>query len=240
FTLLDSDEYCCGSPILRVGARKQALELMKANVERLKKRGIKRLVTSCAGCYNMFKVEYPRFLQTDFEVVHTSELLDSMLQKGELTLPTKVPLKVTYHDPCHLGRGSEPYTPWEGSMVEVVTLVHIPIPPKVIRRGTHGVYDPPRRVLQHIPGIELVEMERIREYTYCCGAGGGVKSAFPDFALWTGNRRLEEAEATGAEAIVSCCPFCSTNLQDAIQEQGSKLKFYDLTELVLKSLGGDH
>jgi Fe-S oxidoreductase len=238
FTMLGSEEYCCGSPLIRVGARKDALNLMRGNVEKLKSQGIKRIVTSCAGCYSMFKVEYPRYLKTDFQVIHTSELLDSMLNNGELKLTKDVPLRVTYHDPCHLGRISEPYTPWEGRMVKVVSRIYIPDPPKVIRRGTNGVYEPPRNVLKSIPGLELVEMERIKEYAYCCGAGGGVKSAFPDFALWTAGNRIDEAKATGAKAIVSCCPFCSTNLRDAIKERGEKMEFYDLTELVLKSMGG--
>lgn len=238
FTMLGSEEYCCGSPLMRVGARKEALSLMQGNVDKLKSQGIKRIVTSCAGCYSMLKVEYPRYLNTDFEVIHTSELLDNMLRKGELELTKDVPLKVTYHDPCHLGRNSEPYTPWEGEMVKIVSRVYIPVPPKIIRRGTNGVYEPPRNVLKSIPGLELVEMERIKEYTYCCGAGGGVKSAFPDFALWTAGNRIEEAKATGAEALVSCCPFCATNFKDAIREKNEVMEFYDLTELVLKSMGG--
>jgi len=239
FTTLGSDEYCCGSPLMRVGARKQAMELMRRNVEKLKERGIRRIVTSCAGCYSMFKVEYPRYLNTDFEVLHTSELLESLIRNGELEPKEEVPLRVTYHDPCHLGRNSEPCTPWEGQMVKVVSRVYIPVPPKVIRRGSNGVYEAPRNVLRSIPGVELVEMERIREYAYCCGAGGGVKSAFPDFALWTAGRRIEEAKATGAEAIVSCCPFCATNFRDALRERGEDMEYYDLTELVLKSLGGE-
>jgi Fe-S oxidoreductase len=238
FTILGSEEFCCGSPLLRIGDRKDALELMQKNVKKLKNHGIKRIVTSCAGCYSMFKVEYPRYLKTDFQVIHTSELLDNMLKNGKLELDKEVPLKVTYHDPCHLGRNSEPYIPWQGQMVKVVSRVYIPVPPKVIRRGTNGVYEPPRNVLRSIPGLQLVEMERIKEYAYCCGAGGGVKSAFPDFALWTASNRVEEAKATGAEALVSCCPFCATNLKDAIREKGEKMKFYDLTELVLKSMGG--
>jgi Fe-S oxidoreductase len=238
FTLLGSDEYCCGSPLMRIGARRDALDLMRGNVERLKKLGVKRIVTSCAGCYSMFKVEYPRYLKTEFQVLHTSQLLETLLKNGELHLTEEVPLKVTYHDPCHLGRISEPYTPWNGKMTKVLSQIYIPIPPKVIRRGSNGIYEAPRNILRSIPGVQLVEMERIKEYAYCCGAGGGVRSAFPDFALWTANNRIEEAEATGAEALVSCCPFCSTNLKDAIKQRGDRLAFYDLTELVLKSMGG--
>jgi len=238
YMVLGEDEYCCGSPMFRVGARKQALKLMQRNVETLKKAGVKRIVTSCAGCYSMFKVEYPRYLNTDFEVLHVSELLDAMVRSGELEFSKDVPLRVTYHDPCHLGRNSEPYIPWEGELVKVASLVYIPVPPKPVRQGAKGVYEPPRNVLRSIPRLELVEMERVREYAYCCGAGGGVKSAFPDFALWTAGRRIEEAKATGAEALVSCCPFCATNFKDALKERGEKMGYYDLTELVLKAMGG--
>ncbi len=146
------------------------------------------------------------------------------------------PLTITYHDPCHLGRCSEPYKDWAGKMTEPIPLINIPIPPKPKRQGTFGVYEPPRNVLSKIPGIKLVEMERIKEYAYCCGAGGGVKSAFPEFAINTSKRRVVEAKSTGASTIVSCCPFCSTNLQDGIKAGGLDMKFYDLIELVDKAL----
>jgi Fe-S oxidoreductase len=238
FGLLGSDEYCCGSPVYRVGDRQKAISIMEENVARFKEHGVKRIITSCSGCYNMLKTEYPRFVETDFEVVHMSQLMDSLLKEGRLELKKKVPLRVTYHDPCHLGRMSEPYEPYEGEQVELISQVYIWDPPKPIRQGTHGEYDAPRRVLEQIPGVELVEMERIREYSYCCGAGAGVKSAYPEFALWTANERLEEAESTGAQALVSACPFCSTNLQDAMKARDTPLVYYDLTELVLKSLEG--
>jgi len=239
FALLGSDEYCCGSPVYRVGDRSRAIEIMKENVERFKQHGVKRIITSCAGCYNMLKVEYPRFVDLDIEVVHISQLMESLLADGKLRLTREVPMKVTYHDPCHLGRMAEPYEKWEGQMVEVLALVYMADPPKPVRTGGHGVYDAPRNVLKQIPGVELVEMERIREYAYCCGAGGGVKAAYPDFAVWTAKNRMEEAESTGAQALVSCCPFCSTNFHDGIEERGSQMEYYDLTELVAKSIGGD-
>ena len=83
-----------------------------------------------------------------------------------------VPLTVTYHDPCHLGRRSNVYYPGKGII---------------------GVYEAPRDILKSIPGIELVEMYRIKEYAFCCGAGGGVKEAYPDFSQWTAKERITEA-----------------------------------------------
>ena len=126
---------------------------------------------------------------------------------------------------------------WDGDVVDLMPLISINMPPKPKRTGSKGIYDAPRNILRKIPGIKLVEMERIKEYAYCCGAGAGVKSAFPELALYAAKTRIEEAEDTGADTLVSACPFCSTNLQDGIIERSSKLKYYDISELLLMSLG---
>ncbi|MHA1231209.1 MAG: (Fe-S)-binding protein [Candidatus Helarchaeota archaeon] len=236
FRLLGSDEWCCGSPLLRTGMEKEALELMNHNIDTIEKLGIEEVVFSCAGCYSTFKAHYPRYRKYNFKVTHTSELFDRLLSEGKLELKNSIKVKVTYHDPCHLGRDSEPYPEWNGQMVEVAPLVKIAVPPKPLRKGTYGIYEPPRNVIKKIPGIELVEMERIKEYSYCCGAGGGVKAQYPEFALFTAKARVDEAESTGAEYLISACPFCSTNLKDAINDSKSKLKFYDLSELLLEAV----
>jgi Fe-S oxidoreductase len=79
-------------------------------------------------------------------------------------------------------------------------------------------------------------MERIREFAWCCGAGGGVKSAFPEFALETAKERIHEAEATGAEAIVTSCPWCESNFTDAIIADESNIKLFSLVELIEMAL----
>jgi Fe-S oxidoreductase len=94
------------------------------------------------------------------------------------------------------------------------------------------VYEPPRDVIRSIPGVSLVEMERIKEYAWCCGAGGGVIDAYPDFARWTALERIEEARATGAEAMVTACPWCRSNFADALSESGDNLKILDIVELL--------
>jgi heterodisulfide reductase subunit D len=80
-------------------------------------------------------------------------------------------------------------------------------------------------------------MERIREYSWCCGAGGGVLEAFPDFATWTATERLEEALATGAEALVTACPWCVRVFRDAAAEASIDLPVHDLVDLALRSAG---
>ena len=83
------------------------------------------------------------------------------------------------------------------------------------------VFDPPRNILKAIPKLELVEMHRRKENTWCCGAGGGVRDANKEFALWTAQDRLEEVENVGAEAIVSACPYCRENFSEAINAYSS-------------------
>jgi heterodisulfide reductase subunit D len=102
--------------------------------------------------------------------------------------------------------------------------------------GRHNLlYDEPRRILQSIPGVKLVEMERNRAEARCCGAGGGVKTAFPDLAQKISLLRVEDAERTGAEMLTTSCPFCYQSLKTSIDAKGSKLKMMDLMELVRQS-----
>ena len=96
-----------------------------------------------------------------------------------------------------------------------------------------GIYDPPRRVLQALPGVKFKEMNRIRNYSLCCGSGGGVKSAYPEMALSTAAHRLEEAKVVAeADVVVSCCPFCEINLGEGAKARGDGMKVVDLLDLV--------
>jgi Fe-S oxidoreductase len=232
FTVMGADEYCCGAPLWRTGQIEAARKLAEYNLEILKKEGIKTLIASCAECYGTFKGFYPRIAELDFEVLHISEVIDTMLQQGKLKLTKKSDLKVTYHDPCLLGRLSELYVPWNG----VIRPFGLHDPPKQWRRGTYGVYAAPRRILQSIPGLELVEMIRSEENAFCCGGGGGVPAVFPEFAQWTAAERLSEVASTGADSVISCCPFCQSSFESAIGSAKSKIGYHDLTELVIKAI----
>ncbi|MCL2032435.1 MAG: heterodisulfide reductase-related iron-sulfur binding cluster [Methanomassiliicoccaceae archaeon] len=102
------DEVCCGSVLQRIGAdEEKSIELMKKNVEAIKALGIETLILSCSGCYRMFKTEYPKFVDVPFEVLHMSEYL----AKQDLKLKPLGNVKLTYHDPCHLGRHCKVYGP---------------------------------------------------------------------------------------------------------------------------------
>ena len=224
------NEMCCGGRAYQMGYKEDFLNQAKKNMDMLRKAGVKTLVTGCAECYQAFKVLYDKFkLKGDLEVLHITELIASLVKEGKLELNKKVNLNVTYHDPCHLGRLGEPWIHWEGKKIPGRRFIFDP--PKEYRRGTYGIYDPPRDVLKSIPGLKLAEMDRIKEYSWCCGAGGGVNTSNPEFAKWTAQERIEEAESTGAEIIVSACPWCEKIFKENIKSR-SNLKVYDIVELV--------
>lgn len=232
--ILGNKEKCCGSLAYEVGDRDVSINLIKQNIETFNRLGFEKLVTSCAMCYGMFKSVYPAWGKVDFDVLHIVEYIDQLIKGGKLKFKEKVDLKVTYHDPCNLGRKSEPYIHWEGERREFGRLD----PPKEFRRGTLGVYEPPRDVLRAIPGVELIEMERIKENAWCCGAGGGVKMAYEDFALWTAQERLEEVKATGVNSLVTCCPHCEQNFTEAVNRDKEKIEIYDLVDIVWQATNG--
>ena len=200
-----SDERCCGSPVYMTGQSVDAKQIAKANIQIFKDAGVEKIITSCAGCYKMFKETYPKKFELDhgIEIIHLPEFLLDKLNKGELKFNKEVDLKITYHDPCHIGR-------------------HM------------GIYEPPRDVLKRIPGIELMEMPRNRHNAWCCGSGGGVRSAFKDLSSYAANERIEEAKETEADSIVSCCPFCLNQFKSTVKE--NDILPLDLSELVRKAL----
>ena len=237
--MLMPDEWCCGNVLYSVGMIDEAQALARRNIEAVKQTGAATLLTSCAEGYRMWKVDYPKLLNMStadlgFKVVHLVELVDELIKKGALKLTKRLDLKLTYHDSCSLSRLSEPWIPWEGKRGQWGMVS----PPLERRRGTNGVYQPPRDILKAIPGVELVEMPRMRENAFCCGAGRGTKEAFPDFALWAARQRLEEVKEVGAEAIVSACPWCKENFAQAVSKNGEGLKVLDISEIILAAIPG--
>jgi Fe-S oxidoreductase len=202
------EEICCGSPAIRLGDRDTFFSLVMRNIEQFEKAGIHEIITQCAGCYHALHYDFPEvpgIPKIPFKVYHVSQYLHKLIQKGKLKLEKKVPMTVTWHDPCHIGRHC-------------------------------GIYEEPRDVLKAIPGVKLIEMERIKDQGWCCGAGAGARAAYPDLALQTATERVEEAKETGAEAIITSCPYCEQNLRDPLNIQGEPMKVYDLTDLVLQAM----
>jgi Fe-S oxidoreductase len=230
-------EMCCGGRAYELGYESELIQCASRHAKVLKKAGIKTIVSPCAHCYQAMKVLYDKVGQKlEMEVLHMTEYLYRLIKEGKIKLSKTVPLTITYHDPCHLGRLSEPWIHWKGKETKVLGQLIVHDPPKKFRRGAQGVYDIPRDILKSIPGLKVVEMYRMRASSWCCGSGGGVKEAYPDFAIWTAAERIREAKAVGAEAIVSACPWCRKNFGDAIKEAGEKIKVFDVMDLVQESI----
>ncbi len=204
FGTLGNDEGCCGSTLLRTGLADSARKTALRNIERFEQVKANTIVASCAGCYKTLRQDYPKIGKIGARVVHITQLVAELLDSGKLKATKQVSGKVTFHDPCHLGRHNR-------------------------------LYEEPRRILEAIPGVRLVEMERNREEARCCGAGGGVKTAFPDVAQKISTLRIEDAERTGADTLVTSCPFCYQSMKASIEAKKSSLRMMDLMELVRAS-----
>jgi Fe-S oxidoreductase len=200
------EEACCGGRAYEIGQMGEFTKYAEHNIEAYNTAGVSKVVVSCADGLRHLKLLYPQVdSKMNFEVWHIVEYLDRLIKEDKIKFTKRVPMKVTYHDPCHLGRYA-------------------------------GIYDPPRDILRSIPGLELIEMERSREHSWCCGAGAGVKQAYPDFSLWTAEERIKEAKETGAAALVTACPWCEKNFKEAIKEFGEKLEVYDIAEIVARAV----
>ena len=109
FIELKELEVCCGSPVIAAGYREEAIKLAEKNFKVFKEHSVKKIITSCPACFRMFSQEYPKLVKGwDIEVEHTTQTIARALKQGKIKLK-KVGGKVTYHDPCHLGRYSGIY-----------------------------------------------------------------------------------------------------------------------------------
>jgi heterodisulfide reductase subunit D len=111
-TYLKTNEWCCGIPYIYNGQITRAEEMAKHNVSVIEASGAETVVTACAGCYAALKLHYPDMMgKLPFDVVHFSEVLSELINTGKVRLTESFPKKITYHDPCHLGRYAKVYEP---------------------------------------------------------------------------------------------------------------------------------
>ncbi|MEI6487835.1 MAG: (Fe-S)-binding protein [Bacteroidota bacterium] len=209
FAVLGSEESCTGDPAKRAG--NEFLFQMQAmnNITVLNGYEVKKIVTGCPHCYNTLKNEYPS-LGGNYEVVHHTELIQDLLNKGRITIEggSFKGKKITFHDPCYLGRAND-------------------------------VYEAPREVMINLEA-ELMEMKRSKADGLCCGAGGAQMFKEAEKGNKEVNvERTEEALALNPDVIAVGCPFCNTMITDGVKHfnKEEKVKVLDVAELIVQAKG---
>ena len=210
YNVLGEDEWCCGSPLIRTGQTDVVTNeedgLVKHNLREFEKRSVGVVVTACAGCFMTLNHNYRIYAGK-----HDFELYHMTQFIDKLITDGRLELRRP------LMRRVAYHDP-----------CHI---------GRHfGIYEEPRRILKAFPNSSFIELPRNRENAQCCGAGGGFKIQFNDRAERLASLRVEEAEAAGAEVLVSACPFCVTNLSHGAKNAGIDLEVAELVSLVADSL----
>jgi len=211
FAILGTEEKCCGDFIRRAGNEYLYQSLVAENVETLNGYGVKKIVTACPHCLNTLKNEYPAF-GGNFEVVHHTQLINQLVREGKLSLNKS-------------GGGESQRVVYHDSCY--------------LGRYQQE-YVAPRAVLQMVPGVQLVEMDRNRSASFCCGAGGGRMWMEEHLGERINNMRAEQALSKNPQLISANCPFCITMLEDGVKEKGDPdadpIKVMDPAELIAKLL----
>jgi Fe-S oxidoreductase/FAD/FMN-containing dehydrogenase len=211
FVPLGNEENCCGTPMLVAGRWDLFAEIMKRNIELVKRAGAGTVITSCPACDLMWRQYYPEWakkLGIDYPIKakHYSEILAEQIKAKKFSFPEREkPVTVTWHDSCHIGRAS-------------------------------GVFEPPREVIQAIPNVKLVEMSHNREQAYCCASVLTLLKE-PAVAADIGKVKLDEAVAAGAEKILSLCPCCQVQLRVTADKKGVPIEVQDLAHFAAATFG---
>ena len=166
----------------------------------------KKVIASCAGCYRTFLQEYTKLLGEEY-TVDATHIVKVLAEQIE--------------------QGKVKFT----KKIKQKVVYHDPCE---LGRDTQ-TYDEPRKILEAIPGLEVVEFESNREQTWCCGGGGGVKGLNFDLSVEIATDKVKQANDVGAKVIISACPSCKTNINDGIKAAGSKLGMKDIMELVVEA-----
>jgi Fe-S oxidoreductase len=203
-------ETCSGSEARRMGETDLFEYLSEANMDLFDQAGIKHIVTGDPHSFYSFSQEYS-WKGDKPRIQHYTQFLCELFDQGVLKFSRAVHKTVTYHDPCYLGRHGE-------------------------------IFAEPRKLIKSIPGIELVEMENVMEDSDCCGMGGGRMWMEPPKGLVSSQtiaeKRIGQAIATGASAVLTACPFCNITLNDAVKSLHKEdiIQVMDITEIISMGL----
>lgn len=208
YAVLGKEESCTGDPARRAG--NEMLYQMQAlqNIKIFKSYRIKKIITICPHCYNIFKNEYPD-LGAEVEVINYLQFLDQCILSGSLKIDPKglSDISITYHDPCYLGRANDIYFE----------------PRSILKKLTANVVEMERNKSYALCcGAGGAQMFKEAEK--------GEKEVFIE--------RTEEALRTDAKVIATACPFCMTMLTDGIKYKNreEEITNFDIAELIVQSL----
>ena len=224
FAVLGDGETCTGDAARRAGNELLFQTLAQQNVETFGAFGVTKVVVTCAHCFNTIKTEYPQ-VGGSYEVVHHTQLLNRLVRDQRL-VPVARPTDVA-------GMSSARNA---ASTARSVTY-HDPC-----YLGRHNdVYAPPRELIGALPGVELREMPRTMEKSFCCGAGGARMWMEEKLGTRINTNRTEEAVATGAERIAIGCPFCRVMLSDGLtakqaEGQAESVEVVDVAQMLLAAV----
>jgi Fe-S oxidoreductase len=213
FGTLGTEESCCGNEVRRMGEVGLFEMLVEENGELFRSTGASRLVTISPHCFNTFKNEYGL---DGIEVLHYTQLVAELIEQGRLKFSNEVNKKVTYHDPCFLGKQN-----------------HIFDEPRAILKAIPGIE------------LVEMDRSRERSLC-CEGGGGRMWAEGTNLEERLAFQRVQEAAETGAEILAVACPFCLLTLEDAVKVQGldeadqdgRTLQVMDIMELVDQALVG--
>jgi Fe-S oxidoreductase len=209
YGIFGKDEKCCGESVRRLGNEYLFDIMAKESVKQFQSRGVTKVITQCPHCFNTLKNDFRQY-GLELEVLHHSEFIKELVDKGALTLgPHMTELgSVVFHDSCYLGRHN-------------------------------GVYDAPRDVIREVTGSPVQELDRSRENAFCCGAGGGRMWMEEHEGSPINRNRVRESLSKKPGTICVSCPFCMTMFEDGLKDiAGNKVQVKDIAEVVAMGLNG--
>jgi heterodisulfide reductase subunit D len=207
YALLGGSEWCCGYPLLANGLLSEAQETILHNVARVRATGAQQVLFACPSCYHMWKHVYPEIARDTMEDLETLHASEYLANLVD-----------------------------QGRLAFAETNLTVAYHDPCDLGRKSGVYEAPRRVLQGIPGLTLVEMADNREEALCCGGGGNLESYDPGLVASISSRRLAQAQAAGAQAIVSACQQCERTLAAAARRERVRIRVLDIAEIVWNAL----
>ncbi|HEY5672032.1 MAG TPA: (Fe-S)-binding protein, partial [Anaerolineales bacterium] len=211
FGILGEEESCCGSEVRRLGEAGLFEMMVEENQELLKSLGIHKMVTTSPHCFNVFKNDYPK---NGMQVEHYTQLLsglvdqDSGTARGHLSFTGSVDAKVTYHDPCYLGKHN-----------------HIFEEPRKVLLSIPGLQ------------LVEMDRSREKSLC-CEGGGGRMWLEGTNPGVRLAQSRIKEALETGAEILATACPFCLLTLEEAVKHLNAedKIRVMDIAEIAAQAL----